>query len=159
RCRARCSIAWMTVRAGLVVALVSGAAACGGMSTRPDGGHDASGRAGTTGRGGSGAGTGFAGTGAAARGGAGGTGVAGAGTGGGGGGAGTAGGGECTPRLLMAGSQILIAFFVVDEGVITVLSDQVALVGRNAQVIKSVPFPREIKAAAFDGTTLVIADL
>jgi len=59
----------------------------------------------------------------------------------------------------MAGSQILIAFFVVDEGVITVLSDQVALLGRNAQVIKSVPFPREIKAAAFDGTTLVIADL
>jgi hypothetical protein len=86
------------------------------------------------------------------------SGLAGAGASAGTGVAGSGSGGECAPRVLLEGSQHLIAHFVVDEGVIAVLGDRVALVDRTAQIIKSVPFPREITAAAFDGTTLVIAD-
>src|SRR5262245_27746066 len=182
----------MTIRVGLVVAVVSVAGACGGSVSyrndggggRANGGADASGQAGASGpggtTGGAGAGgntAGGAGTNAGGRGGtsavagtAGVSGVAGnggaagssaTGTGGGAGtGAGGAGGGvaDCAPRLLLDGTQNLVAYFVVDAGVIAALDDRVVLVGRNAQVIKSVPFARQITAAAFDGTTLVIAD-
>jgi hypothetical protein len=52
----------------------------------------------------------------------------------------------------------LIDLFVVDAGIIVVDASSVALIGRDAKVIKAVPFARQITAAAFDGTTLVVAD-
>jgi hypothetical protein len=158
---------------------VAGAAGSGGAS----GGAGGGGRGGSvdTNRSGSGGGAGVGGggnggsavgggSGAGGTGGSAGTGVgvggrggaagSSAGTGGGAGSGGGAGGGlaECAPRLLLAGTQSLIAYFVVDEGVIAALDDRVVLVDRNAQIIKSVPFARQITAAAFDGMTLVIAD-
>jgi len=176
----------MTFRVGLVVALLSVVGACGGSALyrndagggRVGGGTDASGQAGASGRGGNtdGAGTGgsavggnTAGAAGISAGGRGGTGTSVAGTGGSnvagtsggaGNGVGGTGGGvaDCAPRLLLDGPQNLIAYFVVDEGVIAALDDRVVLIGRNAQIIKSVPFARQITAAAFDGTTLVIAD-
>jgi len=169
----------MINRVGVVAALAIVVGACGGSSLwnagtggQAGGGDNASGKGGASGRGGS---TGVAGAGGSAVGGsasgAPGTGVAGSvgvgGTVGAGGAAGTGvagtggsagGAAECAPRLLLDGSQSLIAYFVIDAGVIAALDDRVVLVGRNAQVIKSVPFARQITAAAFDGTTLVIAD-
>jgi hypothetical protein len=160
----------MVLRVGLAAAMLGVVGACDGRAldwrdqtgTGGGGGRGgqtvagvagASGRAGVTGVGGSTAVTGRGGSTGVA-----GAGVAGVGFAGASGAAGAAGGGECAPRVLLQGDQTLIASFVVDEGVIAVLSDRVTLVGRDAQIITSVPFARQITAAAFDGTTLVIAD-
>src|SRR6185369_8278900 len=144
----------MINRVGVVAALAIVVGACGGSSLWNAGtGGQAGGGENGSGKGGAGGSTGVAGAGGSAVGGsaagAPGTGVAGSvgvgGTVGAGGAAGTGvagtggsagGAAECAPRLLLDGSQSLIAYFVIDAGVIAALDDRVVLVGRNAQVIK-----------------------
>ena len=55
-------------------------------------------------------------------------------------------------------SATLIDLFVVDAGIIVVDSAGVQLIGRDTQVLKSIPFTKQITTAAFDGTTLVVTD-
>jgi hypothetical protein len=64
----------------------------------------------------------------------------------------------CGTQTLIEGTATLIDVFVVDAGIIVVDSAGVYLIGRDAQVLKSVPFARALSAAAFDGTNLVVAD-
>jgi hypothetical protein len=116
----------------------------------------------TRGAGGARGGTGGGASGGTAGGGTGG----GAATGGAAGSAATGGGGggnvmaaHCgAARTLVESADTLIDLFVVDAGVIVVDASGVTLVGRDAKVIKAVPFARQITAAAFDGTRLVVAD-
>jgi hypothetical protein len=140
----------------------------------------AAGGAGAAGRGAAGSGGGL-GTGEGATTGGGGTisagtsgSVGGAGLSGTGGATGTAGsGGTATggaaggtstvancgaASTLVDSSDTLIDLFVVQSGIIVVDASSVSLYGRDGKVIKAVPFARQITAAAFDGTTLVIAD-
>jgi hypothetical protein len=153
------------------------AAGCGDRTALlPEGATTATGTGGHRTQSGGGAGAGGA-SGSSPQGGAGGLGAGGKGsTGGGttgsggnagpGGSAGSGGAGsggmtgtpKCAPRVLLQGTQRLIDMFVIDSGVIVVSSDAALLVGRDGAVIKSVPLAREITAAAFDGTTLVVAD-
>jgi hypothetical protein len=138
-----------------------GAASTGGaVSTGGTGGSVA-------GSGGAGGAAGGTAGGAGATGGAvstAGSGGAAAGSGGAGGAAGGAGSGNggaigCgTAQTLVDSTDTLIEVFVVDAGVIVINTATVSLVGRNGIVIKAVPFARQITAAAFDGTTLVVAD-
>ena len=112
-----------------------GPAGTGGTASTAAGGSSA---AGTNGTGG-----GAAGSGAAGAAGTGGTGAA----------------ANCgAAQTLVDSTNSLIDLFVVNDGVIVVDDSTVSLIGRDAKVIKSVPFARQITAAAFDGTTLVIAD-
>jgi hypothetical protein len=83
------------------------------------------------------------------------------GAGGAAGGAGGAAGGDShcgATQTLVDSANALIDLFVVDAGVIVVDDSSVSLIGRDAKVIKAVPFARQITAAAFDGTRLVVAD-
>jgi hypothetical protein len=59
---------------------------------------------------------------------------------------------------LSAGSSVLIDVFTADSGIFIILSDEVLLVDRLGQTLQTIPYPREITAAAFDGGTLVVAD-
>jgi len=158
----------MSLRLGALFGVVVALGACGG-GLMPWPGRD-TGRGGATATGSGGAGgitfTGTGGNaGSAESGGRGGS-IGIVGTGGGAAGAGVAGASgsagnasePCAPKVLLEGTQKLIDFFVVDEGVIVVRSDGIVLVNRQAQVTKTVPFAREITAAAFDGETLVVAD-
>ena len=140
-----------------------------GTSANPDGGID-SGVGGMVsgGSGGSDSGTGTGdaaadatvGMGdAAGGGGVGGGGDAGtAGASGSGGSGGSGGVAACGTRTLIDSSDTLINMFVVDDGVIVVNTSSVTLFGRDASIVKTVPFLRQITAAAFDGSTLVVAD-
>ena len=141
-----------------------GGGAAGGGTT---GGAGTTGSGGITGSGGATGDGGVTGSGGVT-GGAGTTGSGGmAGSGGAAGGAGMAGSGGAAgspaahcgaAQILVDSSDTLIDLFIVDAGVIVVDTSTVSLIGRDAQVIKSVPFARQITAAAFDGTHLVIAD-
>lgn len=67
--------------------------------------------------------------------------------------------GACGARgVLYEGKVAVIDVFAHPQGFIIVRADSVSLVGRDRQVIRTVTFPREITAAAFDGTRLVVAD-
>lgn len=59
---------------------------------------------------------------------------------------------------LAAGSELLIDVFAVPDGIVIVRSDAVVLMGRDRVVKKTVMAPRPINTAAFDGTSLVVAD-
>ncbi len=59
---------------------------------------------------------------------------------------------------LAAGTSVLIDVFPASSGIFVVFRDTVLLVNRQGQTIQTLAYPREITAAAFDGTTLVIAD-
>jgi hypothetical protein len=59
---------------------------------------------------------------------------------------------------LISGTQSLIDLFVSDAGLLIVLSDEVRLMDRSGSTLQSVHSAREITAAAFDGSTLVVAD-
>ena len=128
----------------------------------------ATGTAGASGTGTGGTGTAGASGGATGTAGASGTGAGGTTTGGTGtGGTGTAGAsggatgtaGSCgAASTLVDSSDTLIDLFVVESGIIVVDASSVSLIGRDGKVIKAVPFARQITAAVFDGTTLVIAD-
>ena len=153
--------AW--VGGGALFALSIAAAGCGGSGTTQDaglggGGGTAQGQGGQA-SGGSLGSAGAAGGGHPGSGGAGGQlatgGAAGAGGGLGGGGSGV----NCTGKqTLVEGTKNLLDVFVAQAGVIVVDNASVSLIGRDATVLRSVPFTRQITAAAFDGTTLVIAD-
>lgn len=118
--------------------------------------------AGVDGRGEGGA-TGAAGAGGAATGGAV---AAGGGMGGatGSGGRGDGGSGEpaptgCVPGgKLIGGNEVLVDLYVVDAGILVVRADALLLIGRDGVVKKTVPAPRPITSASFDGTRLVAAD-
>ena len=153
--------AW--VGGGALFALSIAAAGCGGLGTTQDaglggGGGTAQGQGGQA-SGGSLGSAGAAGGGHPGSGGAGGQlatgGAAGAGGGLGGGGSGV----NCIGKqTLVEGTKNLLDVFVAQAGVIVVDNASVSLIGRDATVLRSVPFTRQITAAAFDGTTLVIAD-
>jgi hypothetical protein len=157
----------------------AGSAGAAGRGAAGSGGELGTGKGGTTGGGGTvlagiggsvggaglsgtGGATGTAGAGGTATGGmsGGSTGTAGAGgtaTGGTGGSTGTV--ANCgAASTLIDSSDTLIDLFVVESGIIVVDASSVSLYGRDGKVIKAVPFARQITAAAFDGTTLVIAD-
>jgi hypothetical protein len=59
---------------------------------------------------------------------------------------------------LASGTSKLIDVFVADTGIMIVLSDTVEVVDRTGHVLESVPDTRTITSAAFDGTTLAVAD-
>jgi hypothetical protein len=59
---------------------------------------------------------------------------------------------------LIGGPEVLIDLFSVDSGILVVRADAVLLVGRDGIVKKTVPAPRPITAASFDGSYLVVAD-
>jgi hypothetical protein len=63
-----------------------------------------------------------------------------------------------TGKLLSSGTSRLIDVFVGDSGIFVVAIDSVSVVDRAGVVIHALPAPREITAAAFDGTTLAVAD-
>ena len=65
---------------------------------------------------------------------------------------------ECGTRTLIDSPDMLIDMFVVDLNLMVVDASSVTLFGRDASIVKTVPFPRQITAAAFDGSTLVVAD-
>lgn len=158
-------------RVAALVAMAVGAAACGDrtalwpaelppVSNSGAGGiHDPGGTdaGGSTGDGGRQAGVGGA-AGAGAKGMGGATGAAGRGLGGSTGSGGATGLSGCLTGSLLQGTQALIDFFVTDPGIIVVRSDAVLLLARDGSISKTVPFAREITSAAYDGTTLVVAD-
>jgi hypothetical protein len=59
---------------------------------------------------------------------------------------------------LTSGDQTLVDLFVTDAGLLLIFSDEVRLVSRAGKTLQSVPSPREVTAAAFDGKLLVVAD-
>jgi hypothetical protein len=60
--------------------------------------------------------------------------------------------------LLASGTSPLVDVFVSAAGVIVVTADAVALVDRTGAPQQMYPSPREITAAAFDGTSLAVFD-
>jgi hypothetical protein len=68
--------------------------------------------------------------------------------------------GKCGPAgMLSSGSEPVIDLFVVPAGVIVVRSQSLSLIERDGTVIANIAAPREITAAAFDGTHLAVADM
>jgi hypothetical protein len=63
-----------------------------------------------------------------------------------------------TGVLLASGASKLIDVFVFSGGVIVVTADSVSVVDRTGAQLHMLTAPREITAAAFDGTTLAVAD-
>src|SRR6202000_3323066 len=56
------------------------------------------------------------------------------------------------------GVTTLVDVFVVDTGIAIIASDSITVVDRAGRVIDSVTPARTVTAAAYDGTTLAIAD-
>jgi hypothetical protein len=120
-----------------VTAVVAGAVAFGLLSGCPDMGESATGDAGAGGSPGGG----------------------GAGAGGSGGAAPfDAGRGPPVATIIAAETGRLVDVFVVPSGVILVTAGGARLVGRDGALIASYTSPREVRAAAFDGQFLAIAD-
>jgi len=63
-----------------------------------------------------------------------------------------------TGKLLSSGTSRLIDVFVGDSGIFVVAVDSLSVVDRAGVVLHTLAAPREITAAAFDGTTLAVAD-
>jgi hypothetical protein len=86
----------------------------------------------------------------------------GAGGGGGGGPGGSDAGNDAQAlangMLLSSGSSRLVDVFVGDAGIFVVAADSVIVVDRAGTVLHMLAAPREVTAAAFDGTTLAVAD-
>jgi len=59
---------------------------------------------------------------------------------------------------LITGTDSLIDVFVIPSGVVVVRNTEVDVIGRDGVVKTTKPWPREITAAAMDGTTLLVAD-
>ncbi len=137
--------------------LSTGSGGAGGNVSTGNGGGGGNLSTGAGGAAGGAAGSSVAGSGGATSGAGGTTGAAGSGAAGNG-----AAGMPATncgaAQTLVDSADTLIDLFVVDAGVIVIDTSSVSLIGRDAKVIKAVPFSRQITAAAFDGTTLVIAD-
>jgi hypothetical protein len=60
--------------------------------------------------------------------------------------------------VLTSGDDKLIEAFPADTGVLVVSANAVRLLDRSGTELQQLASPREIMAAAFDGTTLVVAD-
>jgi hypothetical protein len=60
--------------------------------------------------------------------------------------------------LLSSGASRLIDVFVASTGIIVVTADSVTVVDRKGMQVTTLSAPREITAAAFEGSTLAIAD-
>ncbi len=56
------------------------------------------------------------------------------------------------------GTSVLVDVMVQDAGIVIITRDAVALVDRAGATLQKVDWPRDITAAAFDGSSLVIAD-
>jgi hypothetical protein len=63
-----------------------------------------------------------------------------------------------TGTLLSSGMSRLIDVFVASAGVIVVTTDAITVADRTGKQLNMVTAPREITAAAFEGSTLAIAD-
>ncbi len=90
---------------------------------------------------------------------AGGSGEGGSGAGGSSAGAAGAGGSPGARTLLSEGLSTLIDVFATEEGVVIVVANEVKLVDRQGALVVSRPWAREVTAATFDGTRLVVADV
>ena len=65
-------------------------------------------------------------------------------------------GGDAT--VLSSGTQTLVDLFVTEAGVLLVFTDEIRLVSRAGTTLNSLSSSREITAAAFEGSTLVVTD-
>jgi hypothetical protein len=63
-----------------------------------------------------------------------------------------------TGILLSSGQSRLIDVFVASTGVIVVTADSITVVDRTGKQVNTLTAPREITSAAFEGSTLAIAD-
>src|SRR5262249_44330616 len=83
-------------------------------------------------------------------------GTSGSGAAGGTSGSGAAGGGSSPGVEIDRGTSPLIDVFVADGGIFVVSERKVLLMDRKGQALNELDSPRDITAAAFDGSTLVI---
>jgi hypothetical protein len=64
----------------------------------------------------------------------------------------------CGSELVFSGQERIVEAFPTGPGVVVARASAILLVDRTGQILRKLEMPREVTAAAYDGTRLVVAD-